>query len=291
MKVLLLGANGQLGTDIQRVFTSHSGNGLKLIPFTRKELDIENVDSISDILSKQNFDVLINCTSYHKTDEVEDNASHAVTINAHAVEKMAESCEKQGARFVHISTDYVFSGTKRIPYTETDHPAPINVYGTSKYFGETLAQKACKNTYIIRVASLFGIAGASGKGGNFIETIIRIAKEKQELRIVDDIRMSPTSTKTIAEVLLALINSDAPPSIYHIVNSGDATWYEFGKSVMDKIGLNIPVHPVSSDEFPTRAHRPNYSVLNNSLVSETVNCDIPHWSDALYEYLSKKGYV
>lgn len=291
MRVLLLGANGQLGTDIQRVFSNDSEKDLHIIPFTRKDLDVENVDSVPDVLSRQDFDVLINCTSYHKTDEVEDNASRAITINAHAVEKMAESCENRGAHFVHISTDYVFSGSKRTPYTETDHPAPINVYGASKFMGETLAQKACQNTCIIRVASLFGIAGASGKGGNFIETIIRIGKEKKELRVVDDIRMSPTSTKTIAEVLMSLIKTDAPPSIYHVVNTGEATWYEFAKSVMNGIGLNIPVHPVTSDEFPTRAHRPSYSVLNNSLVSETIDQDIPHWSEALNEYLAMKGYV
>ena len=291
MKILLLGANGQLGTDIQQVFTDRISDSFEFKAFTRNDLNVENIESIPEILGKTQFDVLINCTSYHKTDEVEDNAGKAVTINAHAVQKMAEVCQEKRARLFHISTDYVFSGDKQTPYIETDCPAPLNVYGLTKFYGETLAQLECKLTYILRVASLFGVAGASGKGGNFVETMIRIGKEKGEIRVVNDIKMSPTSTYSAAKMLLNLIQSDSEPGIYHAVNSGEATWYEFAEKIIDITGVDANVTPVRSEEYQTRALRPKYSVLDNTKLTDVIKREIPSWESALYDYLNKKNYI
>jgi len=290
MKILLLGANGQLGTDIQHAMSSSTSDSLELISYTRNEIDIENIESIPAELEKEKFNVLINCTSYHKTDEVEDNASKAVKINSHAVQKMAQLCQEKHAKFFHISTDYIFSGNKNTPYTETDCPAPLNVYGSTKYLGEILAQQNCEFTYILRVASLFGIAGASGKGGNFVETMIRLGKEKGELRVVNDIRMTPTSTYSVAQMILNIIQSDAEPGIYHAVNSGEATWYEFAEKIITMAGIDAKVIPITSQEYPTRALRPVYSVLDNTLLSKTINKEIPHWKEALNDYLKAKNY-
>lgn len=288
MKALLLGANGQLGCDILSAYRLRQPR-YELFALTRKDLDVSRLEEISTVLAGYDFDVLINCTSYHKTDEVEKNASLAFAINTHAVKAMAEACQARGARFVHISTDYVFSGETDSPYTETDHPRPINVYGASKAMGETLAQLAHDRIYILRVASLFGVAGASGKGGNFVETMLRIAREKGEIRVVDDITMSPTSTADLASMILTLIERDPPPGIYHAVNSGSATWYEFACDILARAGVRAKTIPLTSQEFSTVARRPRYSVLSNRKLTGVVGA-IPDWSNALERYLRLKQH-
>lgn len=287
-QILLLGPNGQLGTDIQRVFQGGQGTDFTLLPAARQRLDVETLDSIGPFLEDQDFDILVNCTSYHKTDDVEDNGSRAVTINAHAVEAMAQICAKKGARFVHVSTDYVFDGKKGKPYSEEDCPQPVNVYGATKVLGENLVRRTGVDALILRVASLFGVAGASGKGGNFVETMLRLAREKAQLRVVDDIRMSPTSTRDIARGIYDMLKTAAPAGTYHVVNSGDATWYEFACEIVRLAELDVPVTPVTSNEFPTRATRPSYSVLDNMLIGEIRGLPMPHWSEALAEYMKEK---
>jgi dTDP-4-dehydrorhamnose reductase len=167
MKVVVLGPNGQLGSDI---FVANTGNGggISIDGVGRDALDVTDLDRIERVLGPMSFDALVNCTSYHKTDDVEKNASRAFTVNAHAVQRMATVCAGKGARFVHISTDYVFSGDATKPYVEEARPGPLNVYGASKLMGEGLARHAHRDTLVLRVASLFGVAGASGKGGNFV---------------------------------------------------------------------------------------------------------------------------
>ncbi len=173
MRILLLGATGQLGSDLVRLAVEEIA-GCDITPWTRAQLDVERVDSIRGVLATRDFDVLINCTSYHKTDEVEQEAQRAFAVNARAVQVMAETCREKGARFVHMSTDYVFDGSRQSPYREDDAPAPLNVYGASKLMGEALARVAHEDTLIFRLASLFGVVGSRGKGGNFVETMIRL---------------------------------------------------------------------------------------------------------------------
>ncbi len=289
MKVLVLGAGGQLGSDfVESCRTRRSG--LELLPFTRRELDVSRLRDLAPKLESYAFDVLVNCTSYHKTDEVETNATLAFTINARAVKLMAEVCHKRRARFIHISTDYVFSGDSRRSYTESDCPRPVNVYGASKAMGEMLACLVHDQMYIVRVASLFGIAGASGKGGNFVETMLRIAKEKGEVRVVNDIIMSPTATADVADRIITLIEKQAEPGIYHMVNSGEASWYEFAKEIIKRARVQATTLALTSKEFHTVARRPAYSVLDNSKLSRIVG-EIPHWTDALERYLRKKGAI
>jgi dTDP-4-dehydrorhamnose reductase len=289
MKVLVLGANGQLGLDLCKLYPPRHP-AFELLPFTRNKLDVSDLIDIAPTLEANAFDVLVNCTGYHKTDEVETNATLAFTINAHAVRITAEICHKKHAKLIHISTDYVFSGEAVQPYTESDCPRPINVYGASKAMGEMLALMTHDQVYIVRVASLFGSAGASGKGGNFVETILRIAKEKGEIRVVNDIVMSPTATADIADGIVTLIEKQPEPGIYHAVNSGQATWYEFAREIIKRAGIKAAVIPLTSSEFPTVARRPAYSVLDNSKLSSIVG-EIPHWTDALDRYLHKKEYI
>lgn len=288
MRLLLLGHNGQLGSDIKRICEGRSD--IELIAVGRDIVDVSRSEMIAAALSGRPFDVLVNCTSYHKTDEAERNASVAFAVNAHAVREMAKICRARKAKFFHISTDYVFDGTKTAPYTETDCARPINVYGASKAMGEVLAGLEHDRLYVLRVASLFGIAGASGKGGNFVETMLRLAREKGEVRVVDDILMSPTGTADVARMILRLIDRDAPAGIYHAVNSGQASWYEFAQAIVGRAGIPARVEPIKSRDFPSAALRPPYSVLSNAKMSSIVGA-IPHWSEALGRYLLAKDHA
>jgi len=290
MIVAVLGAHGQLGSDLVRAIEASEGK-VKLVPLTRKDLDVTDLAAIPKVLARYEFDALVNCSSYHKTDEIEARATEAFLTNAHAVLALAKACKAKSAKFVHISTDYVFDGESRRPYIEGDATGPINVYGSSKLFGEKLALREYPDgTIIARVASLFGTAGASGKGGNFVEAILRKAKDTGEVRVVDDIYMSPTSTADAAEVLLALLRNRAQSGLYHVVNSGSASWYEFAKQMAEETGLAAHVVATTSREYPTVAARPAYSVLANGKAAAIAG-ELPHWRDALHRYLVAKGHT
>lgn len=288
-KILLLGANGQLGSDIVTLFAK-SFSHYTITSLFKHQLDIINLETISQVLLAIDFDILINCTSFHKTDEVETNADKAFVINAKAVKIIAETCHKKNAKFIHISTDYVFSGMAEKPYTEECNTGPVNVYGASKLMGESLIPIFCNNFLILRVASLFGIAGASGKGGNFIETMIKFGKEKGVLKVINEGAMSPTSTRFIATTIGKMLNLNAPSGVYHIVNDGAASWYDFAKEIIKLSKVNAEVLPIDASAFPTPALRPKYSVLDNSKIKKLGITTIP-WQESLAEYLHLKGYL
>ena len=290
MIVAVVGANGQLGSDILRAAAAE-GFGIETLALCRDDLDVCELGAIPGALARERFDVLINCTGYHKTDEVEAHATEAFRINAHAAGALAKACKARGARFVQISTDYVYDGESRRPYVETDEAGALNVYGASKLLGEKLAQREHDDgTIIVRVASLFGVAGSSGKGGNFVETILKKGRETGEVRVVNDVTMSPTSTADAARVILGLLRKDAGVGIYHVVNSGAASWFEFAQQIIEEAGVAAKVIPVTSGEYPTAAVRPAHTVLDNRKVSQIAG-DVPHWKHALREYLREKGHI
>ena len=291
MRVVLLGPNGQLGHDIVCAHRN-SGEPFDLLPLPRDRLEVAVPAAVERVLKSLHFDVLVNCTGYHKTDEVEDNATLAFAVNAHAVQVMARTCADKRARLLHISTDYVFGGgiERTKPLREDDSTAPINVYGASKAMGETLARLASDDVVILRVASLFGVAGASGKGGNFVETMIRAGREKGAVRVVDDQTMSPTSTADVARVIVRMLTDGCAPGLYHAVNTGTATWFEFACEIIRRAGVEATVIPCATGEYPVRAARPRYSVLDNAKVSAAFGA-IPPWQDALARYLHAKGHL
>ena len=291
MRVALLGPNGQLGCDVRRTH-EEAGEPFEMLALAREKLDVASPDSIEHVLGGLDFDVLLNCTGYHKTDEVEGNAALAFAVNTHAVQAMARTCALKRARFIHVSTDYVFGGNSACdrPLREDDPTAPVNVYGASKAMGETLARLASDNVVILRVASLFGIAGASGKGGNFVETMIRAGREKGTLRVVDDQVMSPTATIDAARVILRILSDGCPPGLYHVVNSGSASWFDFAREIIHRARVEASVTPCSSSEYPTRAARPRYSALDNAKVSAAFG-PLQPWREALDRYLHAKGYT
>ena len=290
MRVVLLGPNGQLGRDILCAHRK-SGEPFDLVPLARDKLDVAMPETVERALTNLDFDVLVNCTGYHKTDEVEDNAALAFAVNAHAVQAMARVCAAKRARLVHISTDYVFGGGIECatPLREDDPTAPVNVYGASKAMGETLARLASDDVVILRVASLFGVAGASGKGGNFVETMIRVGREKGALRVVDDQTMSPTATADVAGVILRMLTEGCAPGLYHVVNAGSATWFDFAREIVRRARVDATVTPCATGEYPVRAARPRYSVLDNARVSAVFGA-MPPWQEALERYLYAKGH-
>ena len=290
-RVLLLGPNGQLGHDVVRAH-AQAGEPLELRPLARDRLDVAAPGAVERVLDGLDFDVLVNATACNLVDGAEDDeASLAFSVNAHAVQAMARVCAAKRARFLHVSTDYVFGGDvgRNRPLREDDPAAPVNVYGASKAMGETLACLACEDVVILRVASLFGTAGAGGKGGNFVETVIRAGREKGALRVVDDQTMSPTATADVAHVLLRMLTNGCAPGLYHVVNGGSATWFSFAREIVRRAGVEAVVTPCTSREYPTRAMRPRYSVLDNAKVSAAFGGMAP-WQEALDRYLRAGGH-
>ena len=289
-RVVLLGPNGQLGREVRRAH-AEAGAPFDLHPLARGRLDVSAPEAVQRVLGGLDFDVLVNAAAYNLVDRAEDEAASAFAVNAHAVGAMARTCAAKRARLVHVSTDYVFGGdpARRRPLREADPAAPINVYGASKAMGETLARLACEDAVILRVASLFGTAGAGGKGGNFVESMIRAGREKRTLRVVADQSMSPTGAADVARIVLRILAGGCAPGLYHVVNDGPATWFEFAREIVRRAGVPASVTPCSSEEYPTRAARPRYSVLDNAKVSAAFGA-MPAWQDALDRYLRAKGH-
>ena len=287
-KVLLLGSNGQLGSDIVKEFLPVEE--IELIALTRVEIDAE-VNEVDAVLADHSeCNTLINCISYHQTDECEENPQKCFAINATFVLQLAKFCSKNGMDLYHVSTDYVFDGGRESPYTEDDPVAPLNVYGVSKAAGEFLVRQYAKAHYILRVSSLFGAAGASGKGGNFVETMIKLAREGKELRVVDDQFMSPTYTRDVARATLSLVVSrTAEYGTYHSCNSGSCSWYQFTKAIFSQCRIDADLSGVAFDDYSLKAPRPRYSVMDNSRLNPYY--EMPHWEDALRRYLREKGHL
>jgi len=282
MRVAVIGASGQLGSDLVKVFED-------VIPLTHKDIEVTDLSSC-EILKELKPDIVINTAAYHKTDECEENPEKTFLVNSVGARNVALICREIGAIDVYISTDYVFDGSKEEPYTEDDIPNPINVYGVSKYAGEILTRYICDKHYIIRVSSLFGVVGASGKGGNFVETMIKRAKAGDELNVVNDITMSPTYTKDAAIAIKKIIFYKLPYGIYHVTNDGSCTWYEFAKAIFEITGIDAKLNPITSDKFPTKAKRPKNSALSIEKI-KSYGINMRHWKDALKDYLKEKGHI
>lgn len=288
MKIMIFGANGQLGGDIVQILKKQYPQHL-LIPITHADLDVTDTDGLRQIITKNEPAVVINTTAYHKVDEVEQNPEKAFAVNALAPWRMAQICRAVGAALMFISTDYVFGRHKdrRIPYSENDLPGPINVYGASKMAGEALVQGTWDKHYIVRTSGLYGVRGASGKGGNFVELMLRLAQEGKDIRVVNDQHTTPTYTPDLAFELINLLES-GKYGLYHVSNSGECTWYEFASKIFELSGLKPSLTPTTSLEFKTTAARPAYSVLSKEHLAAAGLPPMRSWQDALAEYLKAR---
>jgi dTDP-4-dehydrorhamnose reductase len=286
MRVLITGANGQLGTDLLPAL-----GGLEVIPLAHADLEITDISSVKAVFRKNKPDVIINTAAYVRVDDCEDNPDKAFQVNALGARNVAVAAQELGAKLVHISTDYVFgggNGSINTPYTEFDEPAPLNVYGKSKLAGEDFVQHLCLKYFIIRGSGLFGVAGSSGKGGNFVETMLRLGKERPEIRVVNDQIFSPTYTKDLARKIVQLISTDYY-GIFHIVGSGSCSWHEFASEIIKLAGLKTRVIPITSDQYPQKAKRPHFSVLDNYHLKLLGMNDLPIWQEALAGYLIERA--
>ncbi|MFC1893957.1 dTDP-4-dehydrorhamnose reductase [Chloroflexota bacterium] len=284
----MIGAKGQLGTALCNVL-----QGSDVIPFTHEDLEICNFDLVKQVLSKYKPNVIVNTAAYVQVNNCEIKQDKAFSVNAMGARNVAVVAHDIEAKLVHIGTDYVFGGDLdmgTIPYTEFNHPAPVNLYGKSKLAGENLVRHLCSRYFIVRSSGLFGTSGASDKGGNFVETVLKIAKEKDELKVVNDQVFSPTYARDLAKKIAQLINTEYY-GIFHITNSGACSWYEFAKDIIKLAKLDIPIIPITSAQYPQEARRPCYSVLDNYHLRLLGMDAMRSWQEALCDYMKEKGYL
>lgn len=289
-RIALIGANGQLGTDIVKVFSSDKF--FEVIPLTQQEIDIVNTDKTKQVLEKINPDLVINTAAYHRVDEIEDNPEKAFLVNVIAEKNLAELCQKNNWELAFFSTDYVFGldEKRKTPYTEEDLPGPVSTYGVSKLAGEFVTRFNCKKHFVLRLCGLFGIVGSLGKGTNFVETMIKLGKEKGEVRVVNDQVLTPTYTKNVAENLLELFKTKNY-GLYHMTSEGSCSWWQFACEIFRLLNMKVKCIPVSSEEYKTRAQRPAYSVLENANLKKLGINKMIDWKEGLKLYLKEKGYL
>ena len=273
-KWLITGANGQLGREWARqVAPEH------LILTDREELDITEESAIKTQLAEWQPEAVIHCAAYTNVDHAESDEENAQRINTDGARYLAKACEALGIPLVYVSTDYVFDGTKKSAYEETDVTSPLGVYGRTKLAGEEAVEAFCSRHYIVRTAWLYG------EGPNFVRTMLRLAKEEASLRLVADQHGTPTSTTDLVWAIRNLLEKNGPYGIYHATCQGETTWYEFAKEILCLSGSSTPVVPVTTEAFPRPAKRPCHSVLDNKRLRETVGDPMRPWQDALAQYL------
>lgn len=279
-KVLVTGSNGQLGSEIKRAVQNHEPN-LQFIFTDVAELDITNLQAVEAFVSESQISYIINCAAYTAVDKAEDDQDLCYKINRDAVRNLGIAASKNNAKVIHVSTDYVFDGTKTTPYVETDKVCPESVYGRSKQEGEAVLRESCPQSIIIRTAWLYSIFG-----NNFVKTMIKLGQERETLNVVADQTGTPTNAADLAKAIVSILDySEAhqfESGIYHYSNEGVTTWYDFTVLIHKLAAITTcKVSPITTAEYPTKAARPHYSVLNKDKIKETFKIKIPKWEDSL----------
>ncbi|MCC8170725.1 MAG: dTDP-4-dehydrorhamnose reductase [Parabacteroides sp.] len=283
--ILVTGANGQLGNELQLLA---SENPTYRFFFTDVDtLDICNREAVTAFVSENRMDYILNCAAYTAVDKAEDQAALCEKINSDAVRNLGEAAAATGARVIHVSTDYVFDGTRHTPYAETDPTCPRSVYGHTKLAGEKALLAACPDSVIIRTAWLYSVYG-----NNFVKTMLRLGKERDEIKVVFDQVGTPTYAADLADAILAVVNQaeagDFRPGIYHFSNEGVCSWYDFTVSILKAAGIEgCRVTPIETKDYPAKAERPHYSVLNKAKIKSAYALTIPHWEASLAKCLEK----
>jgi dTDP-4-dehydrorhamnose reductase len=283
--IALIGANGQLGSDLA---TQLRARGHPYVPLTRADFDIRNHEQTSQSLEAIEPDVIVNTAAFHKIEACESDPEQAFSVNAIAVRNLALSAERLSAQLVHISTDYVFDGEKASPYAEGDRPNPINVYGTSKLSGEYFAGSLCTRHLVIRTSGLYGLAGSSGKGGNFVRTMIRLGKQGGPVSVVTDQCLSPTYTSDLAAKICELIDQRAQ-GVFHVTNAESCSWFEFARTIFASSSLDVDLRPISTSSTATNVRRPRFSALSNDRLVRSGFEPLRPWRVALVEFLDRIG--
>src|SRR5882757_4089910 len=262
MKILVIGANGQLGTDLH----SHLQDvGHQVIAATRATLDICNSEQTKSTIETVAPDLLINTAAFHNVEVCETEAEQAFNVNAIAIRDLALLCAQNNCELMNFSTDFVFGGESKQPYKETDLPRPVNVYGASKLAGEHLVALSLERHYIVRTCGLYGTAGSRSRYGNFVEKILKRAAGGEPIRVVDDQVLTPTSTRDLANAVIELIKTKKY-GLYQITNEGECSWYEFARKAIELRGIRADIQPQSSQASNAKVKRPNYSVLSKEKI-------------------------
>ncbi len=286
MKIVLIGADGQLGSDLLKILEQQH----KVIPWYYPERDITQPGEIRFALRRLRPDLLINTAAYNRVDDAENDPASAFLLNAVAVRDLVRLCRESDVGLMHFSSDYVFDGSRHIPYSEMDNPNPLCVYGNSKLAGEYFVRNGMERFYLIRTCGLYGIAGCWGEGTNFVETMVRLSGTEEVVRVVNDQWVTPTATWELAQKLAALIQTEAY-GLYHMTNSGHCTWYEFAQEIFRLIGKSPQLKPVDTLTYGSPAKRPTYSVLENRQAEHLGLPKFRSWQDALKSYLLAKDYL
>jgi dTDP-4-dehydrorhamnose reductase len=283
MKILLFGAAGQLGMDIQRVLKKD----FSMTALSHAQCDLTDARQVDQVVSDQKPDTVINAAAMTDVPKCETQDTKSFAINGLAAKYVAQACNKMSCKLLHISTDYVFDGKKNEPYVESDLPRPLNVYGLSKLTGEYYIQANHDKFFIVRTSGLYGIHECRGKKTNFVETMLRLAKERDVIKVVDDEILTPTFTLHLAQQIKILIASEEY-GIYHATNNGSCSWYAFTKKIFELAKINTTLHKTDAKTFGGSVRRPAYSVLKNrNLQNHGIDLMAP-WDEALADYFKDR---
>jgi len=287
--VVIIGSKGQLGTDLQPALKDFRVTGL-----THQDLDVGDVERSRSLFRELRPDVVINTSAFHKVDVCEDEPAASFAVNATGAYELARLAAELDFTLVHFSSDYVFDGRATVPYRETDLAAPISVYGTSKLAGENLVRAFCPRHFVIRTTGLYGVAGASGKGGNFVETMIRLGKAGP-VRVVDDQVMTPTATADLAGAVAALLAREGQPAVpyglYHVTSAGQCSWFYFAQTIFELCKMSVDLTPITTEQSGSKARRPAFSVLDHGRWMAAGLAELRPWRAALADYLRAKGHA
>lgn len=278
MKVLVTGSSGQLGYDVVKEGNSR---GLEMYGTSSRILDITNKQSVFQYITELKPNVIIHCAAFTAVDKAEDDKDSCYDVNVNGTKYLAEAAKLIGAKFVYISTDYVFDGQGNEPFTENDIPKPVGYYGFTKYEGENIVQSILENWFIVRISWVFGL-----NGNNFIKTMLRLSETMEELKIVGDQFGSPTYTFDLSRLLLDMIQTDSY-GIYHASNEEFCTWAEFAQEIFKLVNKNVKVNSITTEEYPTRAVRPKNSRMSKQKLIDNGFFTLPTWKDALGRYLAE----
>jgi len=283
LKTLLIGADGQLGTDLCKIYPPE-----ELIPLTIKDLDVCDYEAVGRIFHEREPKAVIDTAALHRVDECEEVPEKAMEVNALAVRNLAVVCKEIDAALVHFSTDYVFDGEASTPYTEEDTPRPLSAYAISKLAGELYVRYLWEKHFVVRLCGLYGVVGSMEKGTNFIETMLKMAGEGREISVVDDQTLTPTYTRALAPVIKALSETQEY-GLYHMTSEGGCSWYEFAQAIFELYGIDAKLKPTTSGVYKAPAKRPTYSVLENANLKKIPGMmTMPHWRNALKDYLEER---
>jgi dTDP-4-dehydrorhamnose reductase len=283
MKTAVIGANGQLGSDIVKAFKT---NGDDVIELNHSQIEVSDIDSVSNSLKNIKPDVVINTSAQHNVEKCEQDPSLSFAVNGIGARNLAIVCKDLDSTLIHISTDYVFDGSKMAPYIEPDKTSPLNVYGNTKVSGEQFVESIAKKYFVVRTSGVYGHNPCRAKGGlNFVELMLKLSKEKPEIRVVDDEILTPTFTGEIAKQIVRLSSADAY-GLYHATAEGSCSWYKFARKIFELKKLNVNLNIAGPNEFPMKVPRPKYSVLENVNLKKIGFNLFKPWDEALKEYLN-----